>query len=63
MHCKLATSGRGEGQTCSKAKEIGIVGHFGWHTLRHTYATLLSGNGEDVMVVQELCGTQTSQSL
>ncbi|MGB8918950.1 MAG: site-specific integrase [Candidatus Sulfotelmatobacter sp.] len=23
------------------AKEIGIVGHFGWHTFRHTYATLL----------------------
>jgi integrase len=36
------------------AKEIGIVGHFGWHTFRHTYATLLKGNGEDVKVVQEL---------
>jgi integrase len=36
------------------AKEVGIVGHFGWHTLRHTYATLLKGNGEDVKVVQEL---------
>ena len=33
------------------AKEIGIVGHFGWHTFRHTYATLLKGNGEDVKVV------------
>jgi integrase-like protein len=30
------------------------VGHFGWHTFRHTYATLLKGNGEDVKVVQEL---------
>jgi integrase len=36
------------------AKEVGIVGHFGWHTFRHTYATLLKGNGEDVKVVQEL---------
>src|SRR5260370_292619 len=36
------------------AKEIGIVGHFGWHTFRHTYATLLKGNGENVKVVQEL---------
>ncbi|HXP70463.1 MAG TPA: site-specific integrase [Candidatus Dormibacteraeota bacterium] len=36
------------------AKEIGIVRHFGWHTFRHTYATLLKGNGEDVKVVQEL---------
>ncbi len=35
-------------------KEIGIVGHFGWHTFRHTYATLLKGNGEDVKVVQKL---------
>ena len=26
----------------------------GWHTFRHTYATLLKGNGEDVKVVQEL---------
>lgn len=30
------------------------MGHFGWHTFRHTYATLLKGNGEDVKVVQEL---------
>ena len=36
------------------AKEVGIVGHFGWHTFRHTYATLLKGNGEDVKIVQEL---------
>src|SRR5258708_7261854 len=26
----------------------------GWHTLRHTYATLLVANGENVKVVQEL---------
>jgi integrase len=26
----------------------------GWHTFRHTYATLLVANGENVKVVQEL---------
>ena len=31
--------------------------------LRHTYATLLKGNGEDVKVVQEFMGMQTSRSL
>jgi integrase len=36
------------------AKEVGIVGHFGWHTFRNTYATVLKGNGEDVKVVQEI---------
>jgi site-specific recombinase XerD len=36
------------------AREVGIVGHFYGHTCRHTYATLLKGNGEDVKVVQEL---------
>jgi integrase len=35
-------------------KEIGIVGHFGWHTFRHTYATLLKGNSKDMEVVPEL---------
>lgn len=30
------------------------MGHFGWHTFRHMYATLLKENGEDVKVVQEL---------
>ena len=30
------------------------MGHFGWHTFRPTYATVLRGNGEDVKVVQEL---------
>ena len=36
------------------AKAAGIPGKIGWHTFRHTYATLLKGNGEDVKVVQEL---------
>jgi integrase len=25
----------------------------GWHTFRHTFATLLKANGEDVKTVQE----------
>ena len=35
------------------AKILGIEG-IGWHTFRHTYATLLKANGEDVKTVQEL---------
>jgi site-specific recombinase XerD len=31
----------------------GIVKHIGWHTFRHSFATLLKGNGEDVKTVQE----------
>ena len=30
-----------------------IQKHVSWHTFRHSYATLLKGNGEDVKVVQE----------
>jgi len=33
---------------------MGITKRLGWHTFRHTYSTLLKGNGEDVKVVQEL---------
>jgi integrase len=32
----------------------GISKRIGWHTFRHTYATLLVANGENVKVVQEL---------
>jgi integrase len=34
-------------------KRAGITKRVGWHTLRHSYATLLKANGEDVKVVQE----------
>jgi integrase len=36
------------------AKSASITKRVGWHTFRHTYSTLLKGNGEDVKVVQEL---------
>ena len=36
------------------AKIAKIKKRIGWHTFRHTYSTLLKGNGEDVKVVQEL---------
>ena len=36
------------------AVRAGISKRFGWHTFRHTYATLLIANGENVKVVQEL---------
>lgn len=36
------------------AKANGIHKRIGWHTFRHTFGTLLKGNGEDVKTVQEL---------
>ena len=36
------------------AAAAGIPGKIGWHTFRHTFATLLKANGEDVKTVQEL---------
>jgi|SRR5215813_4686002 len=35
------------------AIRAGIQKQIGWHTLRHTFGTLLKANGEDVKVVQE----------
>jgi integrase len=34
-------------------RAAGITKNVGWHTFRHSYATLLKGNGEDVKTVQE----------
>jgi integrase len=34
------------------AKRSGIEKRIGWHTFRHSFATLLKANGEDVKVVQ-----------
>jgi len=36
------------------AARAGIRKRIGWHTFRHTFATLLMANGENVKVVQEL---------
>src|SRR5258705_12952781 len=36
------------------AVRAGITKWIGWHTFRHSYATLLIANGENVKVVQEL---------
>ena len=35
------------------AVRAGITKHIGWHTFRHSLATLLKTNGEDVKTVQE----------
>jgi integrase len=35
------------------AKRAGILKHVRWHVFRHSFATLLKGNGEDVKTVQE----------
>ncbi len=32
----------------------GIPGQAGWHTLRHTFGTLMKANGEDITTIQEL---------
>ncbi len=36
------------------ATRAGIQKHVGWHTFRHSFSTMLIGNGENVKVVQEL---------
>jgi len=35
------------------ARRAGISKRIGWHTFRHSFATLLKANGEDVKTVQE----------
>jgi site-specific recombinase XerD len=35
------------------ARRCGIDKRIGWHTFRHSYATHLKANGEDIKVVQE----------
>ncbi|MGD0938613.1 MAG: relaxase domain-containing protein [Terracidiphilus sp.] len=43
------------------AREAGIHKNIGWHTFRHSFATLLKANGEDVKTVQELLRHATSR--
>ena len=35
-------------------KAAGIGGNVGWHTLRHTFGSLMKANGEDIKTIQEL---------
>lgn len=35
------------------AAKLGITKRIGWHTFRHTYASLLKSSGADVKVVQD----------
>jgi len=35
-------------------KQAKITGKVGWHTFRHSFATILKSHGEDVKTVQEL---------
>ena len=43
------------------AVRAGITKRLGWHTFRHSYATLLKANGEDVKTVQECLRHSTSK--
>jgi integrase len=42
-------------------KAAGIAGPVGWHTLRHSFGTLMKANGEDVKTIQELLRHATSR--
>ena len=44
------------------AQRIGIEKHFGWHTFRHTYSTLLRSVGTEFKVMQELLRHSTLRS-
>ena len=43
------------------ARSLGIDKKMSWHTFRHTFSSILKGNGEDVKVVQELLRHSTSR--
>lgn len=43
------------------AIRAGVKKHIGWHTFRHSLATLLGQNGENVKVVQELLRHATTR--
>ena len=43
------------------ARNLGIQKKMSWHTFRHTFSSILKGNGEDVKVVQELLRHSTSR--
>jgi integrase len=43
------------------ARAVGISKRLGWHTLRHSFATLLYRNREEIKVVQELLRHSSSR--
>jgi integrase-like protein len=43
------------------AKQAGIQKRIGWHTLRHTYGTLVKSQGADVATTQALYATRKRQ--
>jgi integrase len=43
------------------ARSLGIEKKISWHTLRHTFSSILKANGEDVKVVQELLRHSTAK--
>ena len=43
------------------ARKLGINKKMSWHTFRHTFSTLLKGNGEDVKVVQDAVAALNSK--
>jgi integrase len=43
------------------ARKLGIQKKMSWQTFRHTFSSILKGNGEDVKVVQELLRHSTSR--
>lgn len=48
-------AGPGTARLCEGClKRAGITKFVGWHTLRHSYSTLLRANGTDVKVQSEL---------
>src|SRR5258707_9036170 len=50
-----AERGGREAVFCNRASaRFTVSKRIGWHTFRHTYSTLLVGDGENVKVVQEL---------
>jgi integrase len=42
-------------------RKLGIQKKMSWHTFRHTFSSILKGNGEDVKVAQELLRHSTSR--
>ena len=49
-----ATPQRDTAPRCHVGRSAGITEQIGWHSCRHSFATILKSHGEDVKKVQEL---------